>query len=284
MWVYVYILFFYASLQCHFYHTISAENYCGGDYSDLTSTSESGWKDVTLKKTGTGSTKGRAPLSIRKTCQNYVENPKHSKADDWQIEIAVPKSHNVSLAEFHNEESEGSSVTKTLERMSAEGTSPQDTGYEYVPMDDKQECSSVSNLTTDNFETKFVTVSHECLEEGGLLKPIQRTQRFAAEEVSSEEQMYLAKRQDRRSLDSTVTESCSQTTRGCCSELANEMVCIRKQLSEIENKQSNLMDLLQVNTLGFLDGSINFVLNCWFRAPRYITHKSFFYKQLEAPN
>ncbi|XP_050260992.1 TORTIFOLIA1-like protein 2 isoform X2 [Quercus robur] len=229
------------------------ENYCGGDYSDLTSTSESGWKDVTLKKTGTGSTKGRAPLSIRKTCQNYVENPKISKADDWQIEIAVPKSHNVSLAEFHNEESEGSSVTKTLERMSAEGTSPQDTGYEYVPMDDKQECSSVSNLTTDNFETKFVTVSHECLEEGGLLKPIQRTQRFAAEEVSSEEQMYLAKRQDRRSLDSTVTESCSQTTRGCCSELANEMVCIRKQLSEIENKQSNLMDLLQVFTTGVMD-------------------------------
>ena len=222
-------------------------------------------------------------MSIRKTCQNYAENPQHSKADDWQIEIAVPKSHN-SLAEFHNEESEGSSVTKTLERMSAEGTSPQDTGYEYVPMDDKQECSSVSNLTTDNFETKFVTVSHECLEEGGLLKPIQRTQRFAAEEVSSEEQMYSAKRQDRRSLDSTVTESCSQTTRGCCSELANEMVCIRKQLLEIENKQSNLMDLLQVNTVGFSDSSINFVLNCWFRAPRYITHKSFFYKQLEAPN
>ena len=237
-----------------FYHIIIAENYCGGEYSDLTSTSESGWKDVSLKKTGTGSTKGRVPLSIRKTSQNYVENPQHSKADDWHIEIAVPKSNNV---EFQNEESEGSSVTKMLERSSADVTSPQDIGYEYVPMDDKQECSSVSNLATDNFETKFVTVSHECLEEGGLLKPIRRTQRFAAEEISSEEQMYAAKMQDRRSLDSTVTESCSQTARGCCSELANEMVCIRKQLLEIENKQSNLMDLLQVNTVGFSDICIN---------------------------
>ncbi|XP_059454493.1 TORTIFOLIA1-like protein 2 [Corylus avellana] len=227
------------------------ENFCGGDYSDLTSTSESGWKDATLKKASRGSNKGTIPLSIRKTCQNYVEN-QHSKADDWNIEIAVPKSHNVSLGEFHNEESEGSSVTKTLERMSTDVTSAQDIGYEYVPMDDKQECSSVCTLATDNFETKFVAVSHECLEEGSSVKPIRRTQRFAAEEIS-DEQIYSAKMQDRRSLDSTVTESFSQTASGCCSQMANEMVFIRKQLLEIENKQSNLMDLLQVFTTGIMD-------------------------------
>jgi hypothetical protein len=227
------------------YHESFTENFCGGDYSDLTSTSESGWKDATLKRTGRGSNKGTIPLSTRKTCQNYVET-QHSKADDWHIEIAVPKSHNV-LEDFHNEESEGSSVTKALERMSTDVTSARDIGYEYVPMDDKQECSSVCNLATDNFETKFVAVSHECLEEGGSVKPIRRTQRFAAEEIS-DEQIYSVKMQDRRSLDSTVTESFSQTASGCCSQMANEMVFIRKQLLEIENKQSSLMDLLQVNS------------------------------------
>ncbi|KAG2668074.1 hypothetical protein I3760_15G143300 [Carya illinoinensis] len=227
------------------------ENFYGGDYSDITSTCESGWKDVNLKKTGRSSNKGMIPLSSRKACQNYVEN-KLPKGDNWHIEIAVPKVHNASLAESHIEESEGSSVTKTLERMSTDVTNPQDIGYEYVPMDDKQECSSVSNLTTDNFETKFVTVSHDCLEDGGSVKPIRRTQQFAAEEII-DEPMYSSKMRDRRSLDSTVTESCSQTAHGCCSQMANEMVCIRKQLLEIENKQSNLMDLLQVFTTGIMD-------------------------------
>lgn len=243
MWACVYILSLLLLIP-YLHHIIFAENFYGGDYSDITSTCESGWKDVNLKKTGRSSNKGMIPLSSRKACQNYVEN-KLPKGDNWHIEIAVPKVHNASLAESHIEESEGSSVTKTLERMSTDVTNPQDIGYEYVPMDDKQECSSVSNLTTDNFETKFVTVSHDCLEDGGSVKPIRRTQQFAAEEII-DEPMYSSKMRDRRSLDSTVTESCSQTAHGCCSQMANEMVCIRKQLLEIENKQSNLMDLLQV--------------------------------------
>jgi hypothetical protein len=36
--------------------------------------------------------------------------------------------------------------------VSADITSMQDEDYDYVPMDDKQECSSVSN-----YETKFLT-------------------------------------------------------------------------------------------------------------------------------
>lgn len=227
---------------------ISTENFCGGDYTDLSCAMESGRKDVPLKKVGTNSTKGRIPLA-RKPCQNYLENPQHSKEDDWHIEIAVPKAHNYPLAEFHNEESEGSSITKTLERVSTDVASLQDVGYEYMHMDDKQECSSVYNLATDNYETKFVTVSHDALEESVLPKPIKGDQQFLSEGIGSEEQTYSTEMRDRRSLDSTVTESGSQTLHGCCSQMANEMVCIRKQLLLIENKQSNLMDLLQVDEL-----------------------------------
>ena len=198
-----------------------------------------------LKKAATDTIKKRRiPLSVRKTCQNYVENPQHLKANDWNIEIAVSRAHNISLTDVHNEESEGSSVTKTLERTSADVKSMQDIGYSYETINDKQECSSVSNLLVDNFETKFVTVCDDSLE--GDRNMLATSQRFKAEEITSEGQIFLAKVQDRRSLDSTVTELSSQPVRGCCLQTANEMVSIRKQLLEIENKQSSLMDLVQV--------------------------------------
>ncbi|KAK3221198.1 hypothetical protein Dsin_008223 [Dipteronia sinensis] len=222
------------------------ENFCRGDFSSLTSPSDSVKKDTTLKKVVRDSVKQRIPLSARKVCQNYAGNLQYSEADDWQVEIAIPKTHNGSLADFHNEESEGSCVTKTLERMSADVISTQDIEHEYMPMDDKQECSSVSNLATENFKTKFVTVSHECPEDGGLENLMGRNRCFRAEDISSEEQLYSDKMRDRRSLDSTVTESSSHTGHGCCSQMTNEIACIRKQLLEIENKQSNLMDVLQV--------------------------------------
>ncbi|KAM5553513.1 TORTIFOLIA1-like protein 2 [Rosa sericea] len=229
------------------------ENFFGGDYSDITSASESGRKDRSLRKAVIGATKSRIPLSGRRTRPNHVENHQRSSEDDWHIEIAVPKAHNASLPEYQNEESEGSTITKTLERMSTDVTSTQDMGYEYVHMDEKQECSSQSNIVTDDIETKFVTVSCNSLEESSSQKPVGRNQRFAVEGISSEK-MYSER--DRRSLDSTVTESDSHTPHGCCSQMANEVSCIRKQLSEIENKQSNLMDLLQAFTSGVM-GSLS---------------------------
>ncbi|KAF8389491.1 hypothetical protein HHK36_026186 [Tetracentron sinense] len=221
------------------------ENFCGGDYSDRTSISDGGWKDVDLKRIGTVSMKKRVPLTVRKTCQNHVENPQHSKAKDWHIEIAVPKTHAISLVDAHNEESEGSCVTKTIERMNANARDVQDIGFKYAPMDDEQDCSSMSTLVTGNFESKHVTIAHDSLQEGGLMKPMEMNQRSAAEEIGSEE-IYSERMRERKSLDSTVTELTSRSVNGCCLQTANEMSFIRRQLLDIENKQSNLMDLLQV--------------------------------------
>lgn len=228
------------------------ENFYGGDCNDLISTSDSGQKGVSLKKAAVDSAK-RIPLSVKKTSQHYVQDPQHSKTDEWHIEIAVPKSHNVSLPDLHNEESEGSCVTKTLERITADVSCMQDIPYEYIPMDDKQECSSVSNLVSENYETKSVTISHDCLQEAGLLKQMGRSQQFKSAEISSEDQLYLGKMRDSRSLDSTVTDSGSEITRGCCSHMANEMVSIRKQLLEIEARQLSLMDHLRVFSSGTMD-------------------------------
>ena len=224
---------------------LSTENICRGDSADLSSTTESGQRDVKVQKVNIKSTMGRVPLSVRKAGQNYVGNPHHLKPDDWHVEIAVARTHSVVEFQNQNEESESSSVTKPLETMSAEVTSMQDVGYEYVPMDDKQECSSVSNLTTDNFETKFLTASHECFIKSGFQKPIARGQQFG-EEVSCNEQMYSIKMQNPRSSDSTVTEPNPQTTHECCVHIANEMICVQNQLSDIEIKQANMMHQLQV--------------------------------------
>ncbi|XP_010245732.1 PREDICTED: microtubule-associated protein TORTIFOLIA1 [Nelumbo nucifera] len=219
------------------------ENFCGGDYSDLTSASDGGWKDVTFKKVSARSLKKRIPLTVRKTCLNNVEDSQHSKANDWHIEIAVPKTHTVSLADTHNEESEGSCVTKTFERTNGDAAGGKDVGYDYAPIDDKQECSSVLNLVT-NFENKHVTVARDSLEGGGVVQPVGINHRPAAEKIVSEHRNCSARIEERKSLDSTITEL--SNVHGCCAQTVNEMAFIRKQLLEIENKQSNLLDLLQV--------------------------------------
>ncbi|KEH27286.1 putative MT-associated protein TORTIFOLIA1/SPIRAL2 [Medicago truncatula] len=222
------------------------ENICGGDSVDLssTTTTESRHRDVRLQKVNMKSTTGRIPLSVRKACQNDVGHLRHPKTDDWHVEVAVPRTH--SVVEFHTEEFEASSVTKPLITMSADVTSMQGVGYEYGPMDDKQECSSVSN-----YETKFLT-SHDCFVNNGPQKPNGRSQRLD-EGISCNEQIDSIKMQDPKSSDSTVTESSPQITHQCCLQRANEMTCIRNQLSDIEIKQENMMHQLQIFTTGIMD-------------------------------
>lgn len=224
-----------------------AENFYRDEYSDITSACGSTPKDATIKRIGTNSVKKRVPLSFKKSGENLIEKSQHSKADDWRIEIAVPKARNISLSDVQYEESQGSCITKTCERTSADRTSARDVEYEYVHVDDKQECSSASTLFPENFESKALAVCTNVLDEVNLVKKIGRGPPFVTEEISTEEKRYTAKIRDRHSLDSTVTESTSPTMNGCCSKTANEIASIQKQLLEIETKQSDLMDLLKVD-------------------------------------
>lgn len=228
------------------------ENLYKDDYGDITSASESTLKDVTPKKFGCDSVKNKLPLSLRKAGHNHVEKPQHSGADEWHVEIAVPKTHKIFMPEVRDEESEGSSVTKAFEK-GAETRSSHDVEYEYVHIDDKQECSSGSNLFPDNFQRKEVVGSHDVIDEASLGTPLGTSRRSAVEEISIEEQRYFSGMQDRRSLDSTVTDLSSQKLHGCCSQVAKEMLSVRKQLLDIENKQTNLLDLLKEFTSNLVD-------------------------------
>lgn len=220
--------------------TVLAETFSGGGYGDISSTSESTSKAGTFTKNGCDSVKKRSPLSSRKVGQKTKE------ISDWQVDIAVPKNRNSYLADTHNEESEGSSVTKTFEMTSNDISSSQYNGFEYVPVDDRQESSSVSNVVTDTFETKLVSNLHCSLLRDPAVMETEKGQHSSNEEVSADKQNCFVKAQNRGSLDSIVTMSSSQTMGTCCLQTANDMIMVRKHLLEIENKQSELLDMLKV--------------------------------------
>lgn len=222
------------------------------DYTEVTSSCNSTLKDNTLMKFGNGIAKKQLPLSSRKAGRT-CEKPQQSGRTDWKIEIAVPKNCNISAAEIPNDESECRSVIKRCERINSDARSMSTTGYEYAEVDDKQEYSSVSDIFTESTKSKVVTAHSDAFDDASLVKSTGTSRRFAADEVSIEEQRYSARMHDRRSLDSTITETTSQTMHGCCSQTEKEITLIRKHLLDIENKQSNLMDMLKAFTTSVMD-------------------------------
>lgn len=231
----------------------TSDNLCGDGCSDLVSAGSSMWKDVTHRESKPNLIKNRAPPSNRNAGQNYSEKSTKSNNSDWHIDIAVAKTHNSTPPYLQNDESEGSSATKTLETVTADVISLQDNGQEYDLIDEKQEYSSVSNNVSDNFTNKFMAAAH-CRSQRGDFKS-RGDQLFAVEgDSGGEMQVYMSKMTDRRSLDSTVTdtEECRPVHISCC-QTENEIGSIRKQLVEIEKKQSGLMDLLQAFTTSTME-------------------------------
>ncbi|KAL7137001.1 hypothetical protein ABFS83_10G066000 [Erythranthe nasuta] len=223
------------------------------DYGDISSASVSTLKDNTAMRYGSELAKKRVPLSSGKAGRTYSEKSQHSGTTNWKIEIAVPKSRNISIAENQNDESEGSSLIKRCERINSDVRGCSNIGYEYGEVEDKQECSSVSNLFTECMKSEVVMTHSDRFDDASLVKSTGTSQRFAADEVSIEEQRYLAKMHDRRSLDSTITESTLRTTNECCSQTEKDMMVIKKHLLEIENKQSSLVDMLKAFTTSMMD-------------------------------
>lgn len=122
--------------------------------------------------------------------------------------------------------------------------------YEYIPIEDKAGCY-VTDAVNENDDIKSVTVSSNSFLASGMVNPAIRSKEFAAEETYSEEQQFSTKVKNRTSTDSTVTVSSSEISHDCCAQISNEMASVRKQLSDIENKQSRLIDQLQVSGFSF---------------------------------
>ena len=133
--------------------------------------------------------------------------------------------------------------------MTADVISMQDVGYGFDLIDEKQDHSSTSNCVSVSFTDKFIEAAPMHSQMGDLIS-IEGDQIFAMQGNSSGLNSSESKMQDRTSLNSTITDTEEfQPVHASCSQTENEISLIRKQVLEIEKKQSSLMDLLQVNLM-----------------------------------
>ncbi|XP_021844080.2 TORTIFOLIA1-like protein 2 [Spinacia oleracea] len=224
-----------------------SDSFAGDDYSDLVSGGSSMWKDISHTEK-TNIVRNKASISRRKGSPNFAEISSKPSNSEWHVDVAVPKMHSGNPMYLHNDESESSSACKTQETVTADVISMQGVGHEYDLIDDKQEYSSASNRISDNFTNKFMSDFHFDSHKGDIMKSALGDKRFVVRknDVETEKKSYTSKVEDRRSLDSTVTEveECS-SARVYGSQTENEISSIQKQLMEIEKKQSCLMDILQ---------------------------------------
>uniref|UniRef100_A0ACD5XZ21 Uncharacterized protein n=2 Tax=Avena sativa TaxID=4498 RepID=A0ACD5XZ21_AVESA len=176
------------------------------------------------------SVKKRSPLSVNKIPQNNASNQQHLKSSDWHVEISVPKQN--AMPDL-GKKGYGSDCMLKYAKRSAYGIVDEDGRSDYDPMDDKQECSSLSEVASRSCETKHVTSALE-----------------VTEDCDSAQVTELCPRaRESKSIDSTVTDVTSHGTHTCCLSATKELALIRKQLQEMERNQANLFDLLQVSLI-----------------------------------
>lgn len=140
--------------------------------------------------------------------------------------------------------------TNTLE-IGGNGMSAADQRSQYArsgnsPQVEKHQFLSTLNAVDSYCKSKFALEQSSAGLENAIEISVDSSPQSAIEEVSSVNQSCLTKSQDRNSFDSNVTDSRSQVTGCCCMQTANTLSSMKKQLLEIENKQSTIVDLLQV--------------------------------------
>ncbi|CAM0952930.1 unnamed protein product [Alopecurus aequalis] len=209
-----------------------------GDHHDARSVHDGGSRETSFRRvdptpsasvisgSSITSVKKRSPLSVNKVPQNNASNQQHLKSSDWHVEISVPKQNTMPDL---GKRGYGNDCMLKYSKRSAYGTVDEDIKSDYDPMDDKQECSSLSEVASRSCETKHITSALE-----------------VTEDCDSAQVTELCPRAlESKSIDSTVTDVTSHGTHTCCLSATKELAFIRKQLQEMERKQANLFDLLQ---------------------------------------
>ncbi|KAF0905789.1 hypothetical protein E2562_008841 [Oryza meyeriana var. granulata] len=211
-----------------------------GDHHDTRSIHDGGSRDTSFRRvdhvssvsaisgSSITSSKKRSPLSINKIALNNAANQQRSKSSDWHVEISVPKQNMMPLVDFEEKVSGNICMLKDSKRSPYEIVDDE-SKYEYDPMDDKQDCSSVSEVASRSCETKHVTSAQECVEDCDSARV---TEQFPRAQKS-------------KSIDSTVTDITSDGSHSCCLSAMKELAHIRKQLQEMERRQANIFDMLQ---------------------------------------
>ncbi|XP_039792467.1 TORTIFOLIA1-like protein 2 isoform X2 [Panicum virgatum] len=211
-----------------------------GDHHDARGIHDGGSRDTSFRRTDHGpsvsvisgssinSAKRRSPLSINKIALNNTAKVHHLKSGDWRVEVSVPKQNMMPLADTDEKGCSKVCILKDAKRNTYE-IIDEGSKFDYDIEDDKQECSSVSEVASRSCETKHVTTAQECIEDCESTQVAERCPRG----------------RESKSIDSTVTDVTAHGTHSCCLNAMNELALIRKQLQEMERKQATLFDLLQ---------------------------------------
>ncbi|CAM8887063.1 unnamed protein product [Rhodiola kirilowii] len=222
---------------------------------DVTSVSPLGKTEFFIRKPGGDSSKAKFSVSDRAPGQKFDDKPQHFKNSSWQLEMGVSKSPNASVTETQSEtlvKSSTSSIfmgSNTMKfGMAAGDMRSLYAGSGYAPPGEKSQFLSTTNIVDDYCKSKFSRELNGLLIENALENSAESSLQSAIEEVSSGEKSRFTKSQDRNSFGSTVTNSKSQVSGCCCMQTSNVLSAMKKQLLEIENKQSTIVDLLQVLT------------------------------------
>ncbi|KAL0910636.1 hypothetical protein M5K25_021638 [Dendrobium thyrsiflorum] len=227
----------------------STKDIINGDYTDLTCTSDGGWRHSTSKTssmsalsgTSSNSTKKRTPLTIRKNCPNQMHDYQHKDSNEWHIEVSLPKSHITFSTDDNHEELQRSTIRK--EHLTNENaTRCWHATYERDIIEEKTISSNMSNFISESCETKHAAANNEYLDEGSSANINTIDSGPVTEEIDSEGFRIL----ECNSMDSTVTDVASHGLRGCCLHVSNELAFIRKQLLDIKTKQSKMLNLFEV--------------------------------------
>lgn len=222
------------------YQCLLSENFFG-DHHDARSIHDGGSRDTSFRRTDHGpsvsvisgssisSAKRRSPLSINKVALNNAANLQRMKSGDWRVEVSVPKQNMIPLDNCEKGSSKAC-ILKDAKRNAYESIDV-DSKFDYDIMDDKQECSSVSEVASRSCETKHVTTAQECTEDCDSTQVTEQCPRG----------------RESKSIDSTITDA--HGTHSCCLNAMNELALVRKQLQEMERKQAIFFDLLQVTVI-----------------------------------
>ncbi|RWW49492.1 hypothetical protein BHE74_00044335, partial [Ensete ventricosum] len=229
-----------------FYVDIS-ENF-GKDINVVTSVCDSRWSSFRkndpvsdLCGNSTFSTQKGAPLFIRKQCTTNMQSHQRMNSNDWHIEISVPKTRSLPPVNSNSMKSD-SSIRDLSERRLVNTAELRNINFDYGSVFDKPECSSVYVPDYQSYQME----GENDYEGNDSISPT-RNDHSAIEDNGPE----CLRIQERKSPDSTISDLCSRNMHGCCVHAANGLAAIKQQLIEIETKQSNLLDLLQV--ICFLD-------------------------------
>ncbi|WVZ65849.1 hypothetical protein U9M48_015148 [Paspalum notatum var. saurae] len=173
------------------------------------------------------SAKRRSPLSINKMALNNAANLQRLKSGDWRVEVSVPKQNTMPLVDTDK----GSSKVCILKhaKRNVYEIIDEDSKLDYDIMDDKQECSSMSEVASRSCETKHITTAQECAEDCYSTQVPEQCPRV----------------RESKSIDSTITDVTAHGTHSCCLNTMNELALVRKQLQEMERRQAHIFDLLQ---------------------------------------